>query len=107
MSREARLTVDEIEVSFADSRRHRVAVEERSGGRELRLWGVAPRRPWCRMIPKVHTSNAWKRNRFSDLVGFKIDGLRSAAVEEFPSSARQPMAWSRRDLADPFRQGME
>lgn len=76
MSREAGFAVlgDEIEVAFADSRRHRVTVEERSDRRELRLWAVAARPAMVPDDPEGPNVHAWTRNHFSDLVGFKIDG---------------------------------
>lgn len=76
MSREAGFTVagDEIEVTFADSRKHRVTVEEGSDRRGLRLSAVAARPAMVPDDPEGPHVHAWKRNRFSDLVGFKIDG---------------------------------
>ena len=68
------VTNGEIEVTLAEPRKHRVSVEEHLDRRELRLWAVAARPamvPDDAEGPHVH---AWKRNRFSDLVGFKIDG---------------------------------
>lgn len=76
LSREAglRVTGDKIEVTFSDSRKHRVTVEERTEQQGLRLWAVAARAAMIPGDPEGPHVHAWKRNRFSDLVGFKIDG---------------------------------
>jgi hypothetical protein len=76
MSREAGLRVvgGEIEVKFSDERRHWVTVEERPDRNELRLWAVAARPAMLPHDPEGPHVHAWKRNRLSDLVGFKIDG---------------------------------
>jgi hypothetical protein len=76
MSREAGFSVvgGEIDVTFGDERKHRVTVEERPDRNELRLWAVAARPAMLPDDPNGPHVHAWKRNRLSDLVGFKIDG---------------------------------
>src|SRR5262245_61953615 len=76
VSREAGFSVvgGDVEVTFADERRHRVTVEERPERRELRLWAVAAGPAMLPDDPEGPHVYAWKRNRLSDLVGFKIDG---------------------------------
>jgi hypothetical protein len=75
LSRDAGFTVsgEELLVTFSDGRQHRVAVEERPDRQELRLSAIAAKPS---MLPDEAEGPhlfAWKRNRFSDLVGFKID----------------------------------
>lgn len=65
---------DELTVAFEDGRQHRVMVEEPPGRAEIRLWAVAARPSVLPEEPEGPHVVAWKRNRFSDLVGFKIDG---------------------------------
>lgn len=75
LSREVPLKVegDELLVTFKDGRQHRLTVEERPDRRELRVWAVAARRSMLPEDPEGRHVHAWRRNRFSDLVGFKID----------------------------------
>lgn len=65
------LTGDAIDVHFHDGRRQQVLVEDTSP-MLLRVWSVAARPAMLRRLddPDVY---AWRRNRQSDLVGFKID----------------------------------
>lgn len=76
LSRDAGFKVsgDELVVTFTDGRQHRVAVEERPDRQELRLSAVAARPSMLPADAEGPHVAAWKRNRFSDLVGFKIDG---------------------------------
>ena len=76
LSREAGFKVsgDELEVVFSDGRQHRVTVEEPADRQEVRLWAIAARPAMLPYDPEGAHVHAWKRNRFSDLVGFKIDG---------------------------------
>lgn len=68
-----KVTGEELVVTFSDDRKHIVTVEERPDRRELRLWAVAARPSMLPADPDGPHVHAWKRNRFSDLVGFKID----------------------------------
>ena len=76
LSRKAglRVTDNELVLTFSDGRQHRVTVEERPGREDLRLWAVAAQGAMLPDEPEGPQVHAWKRNRFSDLVGFKIDG---------------------------------
>lgn len=64
------LAADTIEVSFRD-RRQQVRVDE-TNPLLLRVWSVAARPAVLSHLddPDLY---AWRRNRLSDLVGFKID----------------------------------
>jgi hypothetical protein len=76
LCREAALKVEDstIRVTFADGRGHRVTVEGDPDAGELRLWAVAaPPSAVAKADDEPHMV-AWKRNRASDLVGFKVDG---------------------------------
>jgi len=75
LSRDAGFKVsgDELIVTFADGRQHRLTVEERPERQELRLSAVAAQPSMLRPEADGPQVFAWKRNRFSDLVGFKID----------------------------------
>lgn len=76
LSRDAGFKVsgDEITVMFSDGRQHRVAVEEPPEREELRLLAVAAKPSMLPADADGPHLFAWRRNRFSDLVGFKIDG---------------------------------
>jgi hypothetical protein len=76
MSRQEGIKVSgaELTVAFEDGRAHRVMVEEPPGRAEIRLWAVAARPSVLPEEAEGPHVVAWKRNRFSDLVGFKIDG---------------------------------
>ena len=65
---------DELIVAFDDGRKHRVMVDEPPDRGEIRLWAVAGRPSVVPQEPEGPHVVAWKRNRFSDLVGLKIDG---------------------------------
>ena len=73
LSRDAGFKVsgDELVVTFTDGRQHRVAVEERPDRKELRLSAVAARPSMLPADAEGPHVAAWKRNRFSDLVGFQ------------------------------------
>lgn len=64
----------ELTVTFSDGRQHRVTVEDRPERRELRLTAIAARPSMLPGDAEGPHLFAWRRNRFSDLVGFKIDG---------------------------------
>jgi hypothetical protein len=76
LSREAGFKVSgtEIALAFSDGRQHSVTVEERPDRQGLRLWAIAARPSMLPEEPEGPHVHAWKRNRASDLVGFKIDG---------------------------------
>lgn len=73
LTREAGLTLvgDTIEVGLHAGRRQQVLVDDAHVAM-LRVWSVAARSAMLRPIrdPDVY---AWRRNRVSDLVGFKTD----------------------------------
>jgi hypothetical protein len=72
-SREAKLSVDgeTLLVPFEDDRRQVVLVDEEGDG-TLRLWSVVARPAALRAFDSADVE-AWRRNRFSELVGFSID----------------------------------
>jgi hypothetical protein len=65
-----RVDRDGIDVQFADERRHRVRVEE--GTEELCLSGVVAGRDVLQGMEGL-ALRAWRRNRSTQLVGFRID----------------------------------
>ena len=77
LSREAGLTLagDGFLVALGDGRQQQVFVEA-ADEQALRLWSVAgaPSRVAAAAIGESVHLLAWRRNRVSDLVGFKIDG---------------------------------
>lgn len=66
-----RVTGECLEVSFDDGRRQVVEVDDSVAG-HVRLWSlVAPARDVRQMDePRLH---AWRRNRVTELVGFRLD----------------------------------
>ncbi len=73
LAREAGLEVsgDTIEVRFADGRRQQLDVDDRHPTL-LRIFSVAARPALMAQVEEPDLY-AWRRNRLSDLVGFKID----------------------------------
>lgn len=65
-----RVDGEEIEVRFADERHHRVRVDDE--GDELRVVGVVARQSVVAGLRDVAV-RAWRRNRSTQLVGFRID----------------------------------
>lgn len=61
---------DEIEVRFANERHHRVRVDDE--GDAFRVVGVVARRAAVEGIKNV-ALQAWRRNRSTQLVGFRLD----------------------------------
>lgn len=61
---------DEIEVHFADERHHRVRVDDE--GDAWRIVGVVARRGLLEGMKDV-ALRAWRRNRSTQLVGFRLD----------------------------------
>jgi hypothetical protein len=72
-SREAKLSVDgdTIVIRFEDGRRQVVFVEEADTD-SLRLWSVVAR-PAAVSELESPDLDAWRRNRYSELVGFSVD----------------------------------
>src|SRR5512139_2861782 len=77
LSEEAGLALsgDGLLIRFPDARQQQVFVD--SGGQALRVWSVAasPSRVTA-AVGRGESAHllAWRRNRASDLVGFKVDG---------------------------------
>jgi hypothetical protein len=61
---------DEIEVRFADDRHHRVRVDDE--GDAFRVVGVVARRGALEKLENI-ALQAWRRNRSTQLVGFRRD----------------------------------
>jgi hypothetical protein len=61
---------DEIEVRFADERHHRVRVDDE--GEAFRVVGVVARRAVVEGLENV-ALQAWRKNRSTQLVGFRLD----------------------------------
>lgn len=61
---------DEIEVRFTDERHHRVRVDDE--GDAFRVIGVVARRGVVEGLENV-ALQAWRRNRSTQLVGFRLD----------------------------------
>jgi hypothetical protein len=62
---------DSIEVAFDDGRRQVVHVEESKEG-VLRLWSIAAQPAVVRDLIDPHLQ-VWRRNRVTELVGFRLD----------------------------------
>ena len=76
LSRDAGWSVStngEITVVLGAGRQHRVFVDPSTGTDLIRLWAVAGQRSDLNTLADPPHVTAWKRNRQSDLVGFKID----------------------------------
>ena len=84
LSRDAGFAVRDagIDVSFADGRRQFVHVEESKDG-QLRLWSVVASASTVQSLPGPHL-HAWRRNRLTKLVGFRVDRRGRMVGEAFP-----------------------
>ena len=63
---------DSVRVTFLDGRTQRVYVKQSLLDDSLRFWSIAARPAVVERLSEADLY-AWKRNRGSDLVGFKID----------------------------------
>jgi hypothetical protein len=75
---------DSIEVAFDDGRRQVVHVEESKDG-SLRIWSVAAHPAVVRDLVDPHLQ-VWRRNRVTELVGFRLDRRGRIIGEALPAS---------------------
>jgi hypothetical protein len=63
-----RVTGNDLEITFPRGRRQVVTVDE--AGRQLRLWSIVARQS---QVDDDVRQYAWRRNRLSEFVGFRVD----------------------------------